>query len=74
MQSPDYIADDFCQPQFSDPPIQVQEDRGAPLLNCAGLAIIRQLLERLGVLVGILNMKFEKKCEPNRTRTAISTL
>ena len=42
MQSPDYIADDFCQ--FSHPPIQVEEDRGAPLLNCAGLAIIRQLL------------------------------
>ena len=41
MQSPDYIADDFCQPQFSHPPIQVEEDRGAPLLNCAGLAIIR---------------------------------
>ena len=54
MQSPDYIADDFCQPQFSHPPIQVQEDRGAPLLNCAGLAIIRQLLERLGV-ASVLN-------------------
>ena len=54
MQSPDYIADEFCQPQFSHPPIQVQEDRGAPLLNCAGLAIIRQLLERLGV-ASVLN-------------------
>lgn len=49
MQTPDYIADEFCQPRFSNPRIQVQEDRGAPLLNCAGLAIIRQLLERLGV-------------------------
>lgn len=49
MQSPDYIADEFCQPRFSNPRIQVQEDRGAPLLSCAGLAIIRQLLERLGV-------------------------
>ena len=49
MQSPDYITDDFCQPQFSNPRIQVQEYRGAPLLNCAGLAIIRQLLGRLGV-------------------------
>lgn len=54
MQSPDYIADEICQPQFSSPRIQVEEDRGAPLLNCAGLAIIRQLLERLGV-ASVLN-------------------
>ena len=49
IPSPDYIADDSCQPQFSNPPIQVAEDRGAPLLNWAGLALIRQLLTRLGV-------------------------
>ena len=27
----------------------VQEHHGAPLLNCSGLVLVRQLIERLGV-------------------------
>ena len=46
IQSP---ADDSCQPEFSYPPIQVAEHRGAP--RWSGLAIIRQL--RLGVAPAI---------------------
>ena len=49
IPSPDYIADDVCQPQFSNPRVQVDEHRGAPLLSWSGLAIIRGLVERLGV-------------------------
>ena len=53
IQSPDYHTDDSCQPEFSYPPIQVAEHRGAPLVSCSGLAIIRQLVERLGVAPAI---------------------
>ncbi len=53
IQSPDYHTDDSCQPEFSYPPIQVAEHRGAPLASWSGLAIIRQLVERLGVAPAI---------------------
>ena len=53
IQSPDYHTDDSCQPEFSYPPIQVAEHRGAPLVSWSGLAIIRQLVERLGVAPAI---------------------
>lgn len=41
---------DAGQGQFSNPRIVVQEHRGAPLLNGAGLTIVRQLIERLGIV------------------------
>ena len=54
IQSPDYYTDDdSCQPQFSNPRIQVTEHRGAPLLSWSGMAIVRQLVERLGVAPAI---------------------
>ena len=53
IQSPDYHTDDSGQPEFSYPPIQVAEHRGAPLVSWSGLAIIRQLVERLGVAPAI---------------------
>ena len=54
IQSPDYHTDDdACQPQFSNPRIQVAEHGGAPLLSWSGIAIIRQLVERLGVASAI---------------------
>ena len=53
IQSPDYHTDDSCQPEFSYPPIQVAEHRGAPLVSWSGLAIIRQLVERLRVAPAI---------------------
>ena len=50
MQSPDYHTDDDAgQPQFTNPRIEVTEHRGAPLLSWSGIAIIQQLMERLGV-------------------------
>ena len=47
--------DDSCQPQpqYSNPPVVVEERRGAPLLNCSGLVLVCQLMERLGVASAI---------------------
>jgi len=43
---------DSCQPspQYSNPRIVVREHHGASLLNWSGLVLIRQLIERLGVV------------------------
>ena len=43
-------SDDSCQPgpQYTNPRVVVQEHHGAPLLNCSGLVLVRQLIERLG--------------------------
>ena len=44
-------SDDSCQPgaQYTNPRVVVEEHHGAPLLNCSGLVLVRQLIERLGV-------------------------
>ena len=41
---------DFCHPpaRRSYPRVEVEEHRGAPLLSCAGVALIRDLIKRLG--------------------------
>ena len=49
MQKQRYHSDRSCQGRFSNPRLVVQEHRGAPLLNCSGILIIRQLIERLGI-------------------------
>ena len=49
MQKQRYHSDRSCQGRFSNPRLVVQEHRGAPLLNCSGIVIIRQLIERLGI-------------------------
>ena len=49
MQKQRYHGDGGCQGRFANPRVAVQEHRGAPLLNCAGIVIIRQLIERLGI-------------------------
>ena len=49
MQKQRYHSDRPCQGRFSNPRLVVQEHRGAPLLNCSGIVIIRQLIERLGI-------------------------
>ena len=48
-------SDDSCQPgaQYTNPRVVVQEHHGAPLLNCSGLVLVRQLIERLGVASAI---------------------
>ena len=42
-------SDDSCQPgaQYTNPRVVVEEHHGAPLLNCSGLVLVRQLIERL---------------------------
>ena len=42
-------SDDSCQPgpQYTNPRVVVEEHHGAPLLNCTGLVLMRQLIERL---------------------------
>ena len=49
MQKQRYHSDRSCQGRFANPRLVVQEHRGAPLLNCSGILIIRQLIERLGI-------------------------
>ena len=49
MQKQRYHSDGSCQGRFANPRVGVQEHRGAPLLNCSGIVIIRQLIERLGI-------------------------
>ena len=49
MQKQRYHSDGSCQGRFANPRVAVQEHRGAPLLNCSGILIIRQLIERLGI-------------------------
>ena len=36
-------SDDSCQPgpQYTNPPVVVEEHHGAPLLNCSGLVVAR---------------------------------
>lgn len=53
MQQQDYHNGDGRQGHFANPRVVVQEHRGAPLLNGAGLVIIRQLIERLGIAQAI---------------------
>ena len=64
MHSEDYHSDDSCQGKFSNPPIQVQEHRGAPLLTCSGVVIVRQLIERLGIAPAIdATVRLLKRCK-----------
>ena len=53
MQQQDYHSGAGRQGHFANPRLVVQEHRGAPLLNGAGLVIIRQLIERLGIAQAI---------------------
>ena len=53
MQKQRYHSDRSCQGRFANPRVVVQEHRGAPLLNCSGIVIIRQLIERLGIAQAI---------------------
>ena len=53
MQKQRYHSDGSCQGRFANPRVAVQEHRGAPLLNCSGIVIIRQLIERLGIAQAI---------------------
>lgn len=53
MQQQGYHNGAGRQGHFANPRLVVQEHRGAPLLNGAGLVIIRQLIERLGIAQAI---------------------
>ena len=53
MQQQGYHNGAGRQGHFANPRVVVQKHRGAPLLNGAGLVIIRQLIERLGIAQAI---------------------
>ena len=54
-------SDYSCQPgaQYTNPRVVVQEHHGAPLLNCSGLVLVRQLIERLGVASVLSTLGYE---------------
>ena len=70
-------SDDSCQPgaQYTNPPVVVQEHHGAPLLNCSGLVLVRQLIERLGVASAIdAGVRVLRRCKWYRESDHILTL
>ena len=70
-------SDDSCQPgaQYTNPPVVVQEHHGAPLLNCSGLVLVRQLIERLGVARAIdAGVRVLRRCKWYRESDHILTL
>ena len=70
-------SDDSCQPgaQYTNPRVVVQERHGAPLLNCSGLVLVRQLIERLGVAPAIdAGVRVLRRCKWYRESEHILTL
>ena len=70
-------SDDSCQPgpQYTNPRVVVQEHHGAPLLNCSGLVLMRQLIERLGVARAIdAGVRVLRRCKWYRESDHILTL
>ena len=70
-------SDDSCQPgaQYTNPRVVVQEHHGAPLLNCSGLVLVRQLIERLGVVRAIdAGVRVLRRCKWYRESDHILTL
>ena len=70
-------SDDSCQPgaQYTNPPVVVEEHHGAPLLNCSGLVLVRQLIERLGVASAIdAGVRVLRRCKWYRESDHILTL
>ena len=70
-------SDDSCQPgaQYTNPPVVVQEHHGASLLNCSGLVLVRQLIERLGVASAIdAGVRVLRRCKWYRESDHILTL
>jgi len=70
-------SDDSCQrgPQYTNPRVVVEEHHGAPLLNCSGLVLVRQLIERLGVAHAIdAGLRVLRRCKWYRESDHILTL
>ena len=70
-------SDDSCQPgpQYTNPRVVVEEHHGAPLLNCSGLVLMRQLIERLGVARAIdAGVRVLRRCKWYRESDHILTL
>ena len=70
-------SDDVCQPgpQYTNPPVVVQEHHGAPLLNCSGLVLMRQFMERLGMARAIdAGVRVLRRCKWYRESDHILTL
>ena len=65
MQKQRYHSDRSCEGRFANPRWPSRH-RGAPLLNCSGILIIRQLIERLGIARAILRVLRRHKRMPSR--------
>lgn len=66
MQFQIHQNDGSCQPppRYSNPHVVVQEHQGAPLLNWSGLVLVRQLIERLGVVSAIdRSLRLLRRCK-----------
>ena len=77
MQFQIHENDDSCQPspQYSNPRIVVREHHGAPLLNWSGLVLVRQLIERLGIVSAIdRSLRLLRRCKWYRESDHILTL
>lgn len=44
-----YTEEENNQPVFTDPPVEVKENKQAPLTNYSGIALVRNLINRLGI-------------------------
>ena len=61
--------------QYTNPRVVVEEHHGAPLLNCSGLVLVRQLIERLGVARAIdAGVRVLQRCKWYRESDHILTL
>ena len=70
-------SDDSCQPgpPYTNPRVVVEEHHGAPLLNCSGLVLMRQLMERLGVARAIdAGVRVLRRCKWYRESDHVVTL
>ena len=70
-------CDDSCQPppRYSNPPVVVEEHRGAPLLSWSGLILVRDLIERLGVASALdAGLRILRRCKWYRESDHILTV
>ena len=77
MQFQIHQNDGACQPppRYSNPRVVVQEHQGAPLLNWSGLVLVRELIERLGIVSAIdRGLRLLRRCKWYRESDHILTL
>ena len=69
------LAGGATREEVTNPLVVVEEHHGAPLLNCSGLVLMRQLIERLGVARAIdAGVRVLRRCKWYRESDHILTL